>query len=153
MYLDAGFEQVRESEPLPRRAKGAVMRRKLKASIGFGFARENWERAVDFVVEAEKLGVDSVWSAEAWGSDAVTPLAFLAARTSKIKLGTGIIQAGTRTPALVGMTAMTLAVADGRALPARPRDERPAGDRGLARRSRSSGRCSACARSSRSCGS
>ena len=85
------------------------MAKQLKASIGFGFARENWERAVDFVVEAEKLGVDSVWFAEAWGSDGVTPLAFVAARTSKIKLGTGILQAGTRTPALMGMTAGTLA--------------------------------------------
>lgn len=84
------------------------MGRQMKASIGFGFARENWERAVDFVVEAEKLGVDSVWFAEAWGSDAISPLAFVAARTSKIRLGTGIIQAGTRTPALVGMTATTL---------------------------------------------
>ena len=85
------------------------MPRELKASIGFGFGAENWERAVDYVVEAEKLGVDSVWFAEAWGSDAISPLAFVAARTSKIKLGTGIIQAGTRTPALVGMTAGTLA--------------------------------------------
>jgi F420-dependent oxidoreductase-like protein len=85
------------------------MPRQLNASIAFGFGAENWERAVDFVVEAEKLGVDSVWFAEAWGSDAISPLAFVAARTSKIKLGTGIIQAGTRTPALVGMTAGTLA--------------------------------------------
>jgi F420-dependent oxidoreductase-like protein len=84
------------------------MARKLQASIGFGFGGENWERAVDFVVEAEKLGVHSVWVAEAWGSDAVSPLGYIAARTSTIKLGSGIIQAGTRSPALVGMTAMTL---------------------------------------------
>jgi len=89
------------------------MARQVRASIGFGFARENWERAVDFVVEAEKLGVDGVWFAEAWGSDAISPLAFVAARTSKIKLGTGIIQAGTRTPALVGMTATTLSALTG----------------------------------------
>jgi F420-dependent oxidoreductase-like protein len=49
-----------------------------------------------------------VWSAEAWGHDAVTPLAYLAARTSRIRLGTGIMQVGTRTPALVAMTAMSL---------------------------------------------
>lgn len=85
------------------------MGKPLQASIMFGFGRENWERAVDFVVEAEKLGVHSAWFAEAWGSDAISPLAFVAARTSKIKLGTGIMQAGTRTPALVGMTASTLA--------------------------------------------
>ena len=78
---------------------------------------ENWARAVDFVVEAEKLGVHSVWVAEAWGSDAVSPLGYIAARTSKIKLGSGIIQAGSRSPALVGMTAMTLqSLSDGRFL-------------------------------------
>ncbi len=85
----------------------------LRASIGFGFGRGDIEDAVSFVVEAERLGVDAVWSAEAWGSDAITPLAFLAARTSKIRLGSGILQAGTRTPALVGMTAMTLAALSG----------------------------------------
>src|SRR5262245_19843082 len=85
----------------------------LRASIGFGFGRENWERAVDFVVEGESLGVHSVWCAEAWGSDAVTPLAYIAARTSKIMLGTGIMQAGTRTPALVGMTSATLSALSG----------------------------------------
>jgi F420-dependent oxidoreductase-like protein len=84
------------------------MTRPLRASIGFGIGRERWEGAVDFVLEAERLGVHSVWFAEAWGSDAVTPLAFVAARTTSIKLGTGIIQAGSRTPALVGMTAATL---------------------------------------------
>ncbi len=89
------------------------MTKQLKASIGFGFARENWQGAVDFVVEAEHLGAHSVWFAEAWGSDAVSPLAYVAARTSKILLGTGIMQAGTRSPALVGMTAATLSALSG----------------------------------------
>ena len=80
----------------------------MKVSIGFGVGREGWDEASSYVLEAEKLGVDTVWSAEAWGHDAVTPLAYLAAKTSKIRLGTGIIQAGTRTPALVAMTAMSL---------------------------------------------
>lgn len=83
----------------------------MKVSIGFGapYAGQNaWLETVDFVTEAERLGVDAAWSAEAWGSDAVTPLAYLAARTERIKLGTGIIQTGTRTPALVAMTAATL---------------------------------------------
>ena len=89
------------------------MSKKLRASIGVGFGGGSIERAVDYVVEAEKLGVHSVWAAEAWGSDAVTPLAFLAARTERILLGTGIIQAGTRTPALVGMTAATMQMLSG----------------------------------------
>jgi len=59
-------------------------------------------------VEAERLGYDSVWTAEAYGSDAISPLAWIAARTSKIKLGTGILQISARTPACVAMTAMTL---------------------------------------------
>lgn len=59
-------------------------------------------------IEAENLGFDSVWTAEAYGSDAITPLAWIAAQTKKIKLGTGIIQISARTPASVAMTAMTL---------------------------------------------
>jgi len=65
------------------------------------------------VAEAERLGVDCVWSAEAWGHDAVTPLAFLAARTTRIKLAPGSCRAGTRTPALIAMTAMSLASMSG----------------------------------------
>ena len=80
----------------------------MRLSINIGMLSTNWEEATAYVLEAERLGVYSVWSAEAWGHDAVTPLAYLAARTSKIKLGSGIIQAGTRTPALVAMTAMSL---------------------------------------------
>ncbi len=85
----------------------------LRASVGFGFGRQDWSQAVDFVAEAERLGVHSAWFAEAWGSDSISPLAYVAARTSKILLGTGIMQAGTRTPALVGMTAATLSVLTG----------------------------------------
>ncbi|MEX0785382.1 MAG: LLM class F420-dependent oxidoreductase [Dehalococcoidia bacterium] len=85
----------------------------MKLSIGLGMTTDNWDEVGDYVVEAERLGVDTVWSAEAWGFDAVTPLAYLAAKTSRIRLGTGIMQAGTRTPALVAMTAMSLASMSG----------------------------------------
>ena len=67
---------------------------------------DDWPATIAYVQEAERLGVHSVWSAEGWGHDGVTPLAFLAAHTSTIKLGTGILQGGTRTPALLAMTAM-----------------------------------------------
>jgi len=80
----------------------------MRIAISKRLATENWSEAADYVVEAERLGADDVWSAEAWGHDAVTPLAFLAARTTRLRLGTGIMQAGTRTPALVAMTAMSL---------------------------------------------
>ena len=85
----------------------------MKTAIGIGGAasggRRDFERVVEFAVEAEKLGVDAAWSAEAWGQDAVTPLAFLAARTKRLRLGTGIMQISARTPSMTAMTALTLA--------------------------------------------
>jgi F420-dependent oxidoreductase-like protein len=82
----------------------------MRVAIGLRLeANEDWAQASDWVVEAERLGVDAVWSHESWGLDAATPLAFMAARTSRIRLGSGIMQAGTRTPALIAMTAMSLA--------------------------------------------
>ena len=58
--------------------------------------------------EAENLGYDSIWCAESWGSDVFTPLAWIGAHTSKIKLGTGIAQISARTPAATAMAAITL---------------------------------------------
>jgi F420-dependent oxidoreductase-like protein len=89
----------------------------MRLAVSLRLANDDWDDAAAFVVEAERLGVDYVWSAEAWGHDAVTPLAFVAARTSRVKLGTAIMQVGTRTPALVAMTAMSLdAMSNGRFL-------------------------------------
>ena len=85
----------------------------MRVAISLRVANEDWAAASTYVVEAERLGVDCVWAPESWGHDAVTPLAYMAARTSSIRLGTGIIQAGTRTPALVAMTAMSLASMSG----------------------------------------
>jgi F420-dependent oxidoreductase-like protein len=68
----------------------------------------NWRETMEFVVEAEKLGLDVCFVAEAWGSDAPSPLGYLAARTDRILLGSGIIQVGTRTPVAVAMAALTL---------------------------------------------
>jgi F420-dependent oxidoreductase-like protein len=64
--------------------------------------------AVDFVVEAEHIGLDECWVAEAWGSDAPSVLGFLAARTERIRLGSGVVQVGTRTPVAVAQAALTL---------------------------------------------
>jgi F420-dependent oxidoreductase-like protein len=60
------------------------------------------------VLEAEQLGFDSVWTAEAYGSDALIPLAWWGASTKRIKLGTGIVQISARTPAATAMAALTL---------------------------------------------
>lgn len=85
----------------------------MRTAIGIGGAasgrQRDWPKRVEFVKEAERLGVDVVWSAEAWGEDAVTPLAYLAAVTERIKLGTGIMQVSARTPSMTAMTALTLA--------------------------------------------
>jgi F420-dependent oxidoreductase-like protein len=60
------------------------------------------------VREAERLGYDSVWTAEAWGSDAIGPLTWIAAHTSRIRLGTGVMQLSARTPTATAMAAATL---------------------------------------------
>jgi F420-dependent oxidoreductase-like protein len=62
----------------------------------------------DLVIEAEKLGYDSAWTAEAYGSDVFSPLCWIGARTSRIKLGTAIMQISARTPACAAMTAATI---------------------------------------------
>ncbi|HEY5873903.1 MAG TPA: LLM class flavin-dependent oxidoreductase, partial [Ilumatobacteraceae bacterium] len=64
--------------------------------------------ALEAVKEADRLGFDSVWTAEAYGSDALTPLAWWGSQTERIKLGTSIIQMSARTPAATAMAAMTL---------------------------------------------
>ena len=64
--------------------------------------------ALDEVLEAERLGYSSVWSGEAYGTDAVTPTAWILARTTRIKAGVGIMQMQARTPACTAMTALTL---------------------------------------------
>lgn len=90
----------------------------MKLAILFGVttytsSNEDWASAIDYAIEAERLGVDSAWTAETWGYDGATPLAYLAAKTTRLLLGTGIIQVGTRTPALTAMTAMALASLSG----------------------------------------
>ncbi|HWC84453.1 MAG TPA: LLM class flavin-dependent oxidoreductase [Pseudonocardiaceae bacterium] len=69
---------------------------------------DGWRSTADFVVEAEKLGLDVCWVAEAWGSDGPSALGYYAARTERMWLGSGIMQVGTRTPTLVAQTAITL---------------------------------------------
>lgn len=64
--------------------------------------------ALDSIQEAERLGFDSIWTAEAYGSDCLTPLAWWGANTSTVKLGTAITQMSARTPAATAMAAMTL---------------------------------------------
>ena len=75
---------------------------------GVNTSASDWEHTVAFAKEAETLGADSIWTSEAWGTDAITPLAYLAAHTDHIKLGSGIVQVGSRTPGNLVMTSLTL---------------------------------------------
>ncbi len=81
----------------------------MKIAITLGPPDEKWEEHVTYAIEAERLGVEIAWSPEMWGYDAVTPLAYVAAKTSRLRLGTAVMQIGARTPAMVAMTAMTMA--------------------------------------------
>src|ERR1700736_5903865 len=69
--------------------------------------------APELVAEAERLGFDSVWTAEAYGSDALTPLAWWGSQTTRVKLGTSIMQLSARPPAGAAMAAMTLDLLSG----------------------------------------
>lgn len=80
----------------------------MKLGLSIGYSKAHLDLPVSLVQRAEELGYDSVWSAEAYGSDAVTPLAFLAAVTKRIRLGTGIMQLAARTPANAAMCAGTV---------------------------------------------
>jgi alkanesulfonate monooxygenase SsuD/methylene tetrahydromethanopterin reductase-like flavin-dependent oxidoreductase (luciferase family) len=80
----------------------------MKLGIVLGYSGAEMILPIDRVLEAERLGFDSVWTSEAYGSDAVTPAAWVLAQTTRIKVGTAIMQMSARTPAMAAMTAMTL---------------------------------------------
>jgi F420-dependent oxidoreductase-like protein len=80
----------------------------MKLGLSIGYSGPTMELPVERVQLAERLGYDSVWTAEAYGSDAMTPLAYLAAVTKRIKLGTAIMQVAARTPANAAMCAGTV---------------------------------------------
>src|SRR3546814_5167827 len=80
----------------------------MKLGLWIGYSGAEMALPVERVQRAEELGYDIVWTAEAYGSDAVTPLAFLAAKTRRIKLGTAIMQLAARTPANAAMCAATV---------------------------------------------
>jgi len=81
----------------------------MKVAVGLGVAAEDWDATTTWLREVEKLGVHSAWGSETWGFDVLTPLAYFAAKTDRIKLGSGIMQVGSRTPAAVAMSALSLA--------------------------------------------
>jgi F420-dependent oxidoreductase-like protein len=80
----------------------------MKLGLHLGYSGALLDVPVELVQRAEELGYDSVWTAEAYGSDAISPLAYLAGKTERIKLGTAIMQLSARTPANAAMTAATI---------------------------------------------
>jgi F420-dependent oxidoreductase-like protein len=86
---------------------------RLGLTIGYAPPGTNPTELVELAVEAEGLGYDSAWAAEAWGTDVVSVLSWLGARTTTLKLGAGIMQMPARTPAMTAMTAATLDLMSG----------------------------------------
>ncbi|HJY83101.1 MAG TPA: LLM class F420-dependent oxidoreductase [Candidatus Binatia bacterium] len=80
----------------------------MKLGLSIGYSGANLRLPLARLIRAEELGYDSVWSAEAYGSDAVSPLAYIAAVTKRIRLGTGVMQLAGRTPANAAMCAATV---------------------------------------------
>jgi F420-dependent oxidoreductase-like protein len=85
----------------------------MKLGMVLGYSGADMASPMERVLEAERLGFDSIWTSEAYGSDAVSPAAWVLARTTRIKAGTAIMQMPARTPAMTAMTAMTLAALSG----------------------------------------
>ncbi|MCC6847742.1 MAG: LLM class F420-dependent oxidoreductase [Deltaproteobacteria bacterium] len=80
----------------------------MRLGLTIGYSGATMALDMPLIEEADRLGFHSVWSAEAYGSDAVTPLAWIAARTKRIHVASGIMQMPARTPAMTAMTATTL---------------------------------------------
>ena len=81
----------------------------MKLGMIVGYSGRKMNIPLDAIRHAENLGYDSVWTSEAYGSDAITPATWILANTTKIKVGTAIIQMPARTPSMAAMTAMSLA--------------------------------------------
>lgn len=85
----------------------------MKLGIVLGYAGKKIELPLDLILHAEELGYDSVWASEVYGSDAVSVAAWILARTTRIRVGTAIMQVPARTPANTAMSAMTLSQLSG----------------------------------------
>ncbi len=85
----------------------------MKLGMLLGYSGQKMSIPIPAIKHAEDLGYESIWTAEAYGSDAITPAAWILAQTTKIKVGTAIMQMPARTPAMAAMTAMSLAELSG----------------------------------------
>src|SRR5262249_4200180 len=116
-YLVAVVAPGWHPEPMPTRnddsqapdLPGEVdMAHPLKLGLQLGYWTRGPEDPIDLVLEAERLGYDSVWTADAYGPAGFSPPCWIGARPSRIQLGTAVMQLSARTPACAAMTAMTI---------------------------------------------
>jgi F420-dependent oxidoreductase-like protein len=89
-------------------AEWGVLELTMKLGLTIGYSGAEMRLPLERILRAEELGYDSIWTAESYGSDAITPLAFIAAHTKRIRLGSGVIQLAARTPANAAMCAATV---------------------------------------------
>ena len=80
----------------------------MRLGLNIGYSGGRIDLPLELILEADRLGYHAVWTSEAYGSDCITPLAWIGARTKSIKLGSGIMQMPARSPAMTAMTAITL---------------------------------------------
>ena len=80
----------------------------MKVSVNVGYFGPHISNDVELIKNLDNIGVECIWTAEAYGYDAITPLSYFAGLTNNIKLGSGIMQIPSRTPAMAAMTAVTL---------------------------------------------
>jgi F420-dependent oxidoreductase-like protein len=80
----------------------------MKLGLAIGYSGAQMRLPIERIIRAEQLGYDSVWTAESYGSDALTPLAYIAAVTKRLRLGSGVIQLAARSPANAAMSAATI---------------------------------------------
>lgn len=85
----------------------------MKVGLLLGYSGKKLAPPIDMILQAEKMGFDSVWTAEAYGSDAVTVAAWILSQTTRLKVGTAIMQVPARTPANTAMTAMSMSQLSG----------------------------------------
>lgn len=105
--------EIFPAKGLPYGVVGPTRKRLMEASVRLGYAVGYWKQGpppgvLEAIMEAERLGFESVWTAEAYGSDAFTPLAWWGSHTRQLRLGTAIAQMSARTPAATAMAALTL---------------------------------------------
>src|SRR5690242_6342646 len=104
------YGRVRSARWTPREpaCDDAAMALRLGINLGYQDWSNGLAQAIDLVQHAERLGFHSAWTAEAYGTDAITPLTWMMANTERMNLGSAIMQMPARTPAMTAMTAATL---------------------------------------------